>query len=102
NKIKKGRKIYFYDNGIRNAILGNFSALFSRTDRGVLWENFLISERFKFLENKEMEVKPWFWRTTQQQEIDYIEEKQGKYFAFEFKWNPQKKVRLSKTFSNAY
>lgn len=102
NEITKGRKIYFYDNGIRNAVLGNFSALSSRTDKGVLWENFLVSERFKFLGNNEMEVKPWFWRTTQQQEIDYVEEQQDKFFAFEFKWNPRKKVRLSKTFSNAY
>jgi len=102
NEITKGRKIYFYDNGIRNAVLGNFSALSSRTDKGVLWENFLVSERFKFLGNNELEVKSWFWRTTQQQEIDYVEEQQDKFFAFEFKWNPRKKVRLSKTFSNAY
>jgi len=102
NEIKQGRKIYFYDNGIRNAILGNFSALSSRTDKGALWENFLISERFKFLGNNELDVKSWFWRTTQQQEIDYIEEHSDKLFAWEFKWNSQKKVRLSKTFTNAY
>lgn len=102
NEIKQGRKIYFYDNGIRNAILGNFSALSSRTDKGALWENFLISERFKFLGNNEMDVKSWFWRTTQQQEIDYIEEHPDKIQAWEFKWNSQKTVRLSKTFSNAY
>lgn len=102
NEIKQGRKIYFYDNGIRNAILGNFSNLASRTDKGVLWENFMISERYKFLGNNETDVKTWFWRTTQQQEIDYIEEWEGKLLAFEFKWNPQKQVRLSKTFSNAY
>lgn len=102
NEIKQGRKIYFYDNGIRNAILGNFSALSSRTDKGALWENFLISERFKFLGNNELDVKSWFWRTTQQQEIDYIEEHPDKLFAWEFKWNSHKTVRLSKTFSNAY
>jgi uncharacterized protein len=102
NEIKQGRKIYFYDNGIRNAILGNFSALSSRTDKGALWENFLISERFKFLGNNEMDVKSWFWRTTQQQEIDYIEEYPDKILAWEFKWNSQKTVRLSKTFANAY
>jgi len=56
----------------------------------------------KYLENNEIDVKSWFWRTTQQQEIDYIEEWENKLFAFEFKWNPQKKVRLSKTFANAY
>jgi len=102
NEIKKGRKIYFYDNGIRNAVLGNFSSLAMRTDKGVLWENFLVSERIKHLGNNELDVKSWFWRTTQQQEIDYVEEHDNKLFAFEFKWNPQKKVRLSKTFSNAY
>lgn len=102
NEIKQGRKIYFYDNGIRNAILGNFSVLSSRTDKGALWENFLISERFKFLGNNELDVKSWFWRTTQQQEIDYIEEHPDKILAWEFKWNSQKTVRLSKTFSNAY
>jgi uncharacterized protein len=102
NEIKQGRKIYFYDNGIRNAILGNFSILSSRTDKGALWENFLISERFKFLRNNELDVKSWFWRTTQQQEIDYIEEHPDKLFAWEFKWNSKKEVRLSKTFINAY
>jgi predicted AAA+ superfamily ATPase len=102
NEIKQGRKIYFMDNGIRNAVLGNFSPLPARTDKGALWENFLVSERVKYLGNNEMDVKSWFWRTTQQQEIDYIEEWDNKLYAFEFKWNPHKKVRLSKTFSNTY
>jgi predicted AAA+ superfamily ATPase len=102
NEIKQGRKIYFYDNGIRNAILGNFSPLTSRSDKGVLWENFLVSERFKFLGNNERDVKSYFWRTTLQQEIDYIEEYPDRFFACEFKWNPQRKARLSKTFINAY
>jgi len=102
NEIKQGRKIYFMDNGIRNAVLGNFSSLSVRTDKGALWENFLVSERIKHLGNNEIDVKSWFWRTTQQQEIDYIEEWDNKLFAFEFKWNPQKKVSLSKTFSNTY
>jgi uncharacterized protein len=81
NEIKQGRKIYFYDNGIRNAILGNFSTVATRTDKGALWENFLISERYKFLGNNELDVKSWFWRTTQQQEIDYIEEGEDKLLA---------------------
>lgn len=102
NEIKQGRKIYFYDNGIRNAILGNFSPLTSRSDKGVLWENFLVSERFKFLGNNERDVKSYFWRTTLQQEIDYIEEYPDRFYACEFKWNPQRKARLSKTFINAY
>ena len=102
NEIKNGRKIYFCDNGIRNAVLGNFSSINVRTDKGALWENFLVSERIKHLGNNEIDVKSWFWRTTQQQELDYIEELDNKLLAFEFKWNPQKKVRLSKTFSRSY
>jgi uncharacterized protein len=102
NEIKKGRKIYFHDNGIRNAVLGNFSPLSGRSDKGALWENFLVSERLKYLEYNELSAKYYFWRTTLQQEIDYIEEDNDKFSAYEFKWNPQKKVSLSKTFSQAY
>jgi uncharacterized protein len=102
NEIKKGKKIYFYDNGIRNAILGNFLPLDSRTDRGPLWENYIISERLKFNSNRDIDVNNYFWRTTQQQEIDYIEDKNSELSAFEFKWNPNKKGVLSKTFSKAY
>ena len=102
NEIKKGKKIYFYDNGIRNAILGNFLPLDSRTDRGPLWENYIISERVKFNSNRDIDVNNYFWRTTQQQEIDYIEDKNSELSAFEFKWNPNKKGVLSKTFSKAY
>lgn len=102
NEIKKGRKIYFCDNGIRNAILGNFLPLRSRQDIGALWENFLISERFKLISNLDEGPLSYFWRTTQQQEIDYIEEYFSKFHAYEFKWNPMKKAFVSKTFANAY
>ncbi len=102
NEIKKGRKIYFCDNGIRNAIIGNFLPLSSRVDTGALWENFLISERYKFLRNKDLDFQSYFWRTTQQQEVDYIEQREGKLYAFEFKWNSGKRLNLSKTFSNGY
>jgi len=102
NEIKRNRKIYFNDNGIRNAVLGNFTPLSSRTDKGALWENFIISERRKYIENNALEVQSWFWRTTQQQEIDYIEESNNKLYAWEFKWNPSRKSFLSKTFSRAY
>jgi len=102
NEIKKGKKIYFYDNGIRNAIIGNFLPLNSRTDIGALWENFIISERLKYNHNKDADFKNYFWRTTQQQEIDYIEEIDSGLYAYEFKWNPTKKGFLSKTFSKAY
>lgn len=102
NEIKKGKKIYFYDNGVRNTVIGNFLPLPSRTDTGALWENYLISERHKFLMNQDLDFQRFFWRTTQQQEIDYIEDVQGQLRAFELKWNPTRKPRISKTFTNAY
>lgn len=102
NEIKRGRKIYFYDNGIRNAIIGNFNPLIKRTDIGALWENYLISERIKLLNNTNRYPRCYFWRTTQQQEIDFIEEYPEGLRAFEFKWNPSKTVRFPKTFTNAY
>jgi uncharacterized protein len=102
NEIKKGKKIYFYDNGIRNAVIGNFLPLTSRMDTGPLWENYIISERYKFMINRDIVFNRYFWRTTLQQEIDYIEEINGMFFAYEFKWNPLRKSFLSKTFANAY
>lgn len=102
NELTKSRKIYFYDNGIRNAVVGNFNLLSSRTDIGELWENFLISERYKHLVYNNISSFRYFWRTTQQQEIDYIEEVNGTLNAWEFKWRKQDKVRIPKTFSNAY
>lgn len=102
NEIKKSRKIYFYDNGIRNAILANFSDIDLRTDKGVLWENFLVSERFKLLNNHQIDTKRYFWRTTQQQEIDYIEEKDNLLYAYEFKWNPEARKKMPLTFLKAY
>ncbi|MFZ2653953.1 MAG: ATP-binding protein [Victivallales bacterium] len=102
NELKKSRKFYFYDNGIRNAIISNFNSLSLRTDTGALWENFIISERMKYLNYHDIYANCYFWRTTQQQEIDYIEERDGKLHAFEFKWNPNRKVRFPKTFSDAY
>lgn len=102
NEIKKGRKIYFFDNGIRNAVLGNFLSLFSRNDTGALWENFLVSERIKITSNSEISPEIYFWRTTQQQEVDFIEKYPDKLLAYEFKWNPLRKSSLSKTFSKAY
>lgn len=102
NELKKSRKIYFTDNGVRNAIIANFSPLNLRNDKGALWENFLVSERYKSLHYQNLFVNTWFWRTTQQQEIDYIEEKDGHLSAYEFKINPAKKARLPKTFGAAY
>jgi len=102
NEIKKGRKIYFYDNGIRNAVIGNFSDIDSRTDKGALWENYLISERIKKNIYSENYAKSYFWRNFQQSEIDYVEIKDDKIYAFEFKWNPKAKWKLSKPFQDSY
>ena len=102
NEIKKGKKIFFYDNGIRNALIGNFQPFELRTDKGLLWENFIISERIKYLNYNSFYGYFYFWRTTQQQEIDFIEEQDGKLSAYEFKLNPKKKARFSLTFRNAY
>lgn len=102
NEISTNRKIYFYDNGIRNALISNYNPLNLRQDTGTLWENFLVSERYKYLMNKQVAANTYFWRTAQQQEIDYIEERGGKIYAFEFKWNVKSKAKFSKTFTQAY
>lgn len=102
NEIKKGKKIYFYDNGIRNAVISNFSLPEQRVDMGALWENFLISERLKRNTYHGNYAQMFFWRTQAQQEIDYIEEIDGKLYAFEFKWNPKAKAKFPKPFSEAY
>lgn len=102
NEIKKSRKIYFYDNGIRNSVIKNFNPLSFRQDVGPLWKNFLISERVKRNHYLQLPVNQYFWRTHAQQEIDYVEEYNGKFYAYEFKWNPAKKVRFPKTFLKAY
>ena len=89
-ELKRAKKFYFYDNGIRNAILQNFAPLALRQDTGALWENFFISERLKMNEYACRHVNRYFWRTSQQQEIDYIEEYDGAFSIFEMKWNPRK------------
>ena len=102
NELKKSKKIYFYDNGVRNAILNNFAPPELRNDMGPLWENFLVSERKKHLNNLGEHRHTYFWRTHAQQEIDLIEEKDGILHAFEFKWNEKKKTKLPNSFSTAY
>lgn len=102
NEIKRGKKIYFYDNGIRNSLLSNYTLLDQRTDKGALWENYIISERIKFINYNNYYSNIYFWRTTRQQEIDYIEERDGILHAFEIKCNIKKKVKFSKTFTEAY
>lgn len=102
NEIKKGKKVYFYDCGIRNAVINNFAPLSTRTDVGALWENFIIVERMKHLKYAENEARHYFWRTTQQQEIDLIEEVDSKLTAFEFKWNKNTKAKIPQTFTGNY
>lgn len=102
-ELKRAKKFYFYDNGIRNAILQNFAPLSLRQDMGALWENFFISERIKANQYVGRYANSYFWRTNQQQEIDYIEECDGQFSLFEMKWNP-KRVNTSfpKTFLSTY
>jgi predicted AAA+ superfamily ATPase len=102
NELKKGKKIYFYDCGIRNAIISNFNDVNSRTDTGALWENFFIAERIKFLHNRNEDVTHYFWRTTQQQEIDLIEENNQQLTAFECKWGKKNKSKFPVTFTANY
>ena len=102
NEIKTNQKIYFYDNGIRNMILGNFNALELRQDKGALWENFLISERMKKNNYEKSLARPYFWRTVQQQEIDYVEETAGKITGYEIKWNEKTKFKIPKLFNETY
>ncbi|HET8830286.1 MAG TPA: ATP-binding protein [Pelobium sp.] len=102
NEIKKNRKIYFYDNGIINSVTRNFNSLNNRNDVGALWENYIISERIKYLQQNQLEAEIFFWRTTQQQEIDYIEKTGEQLLAVEFKWNPRVKAKIPVTFLKAY
>lgn len=102
NEIKKGKKIYFYDNGIRNAILKNFAPLELRNDVGALWENFLLAERTKRNAYSDHACNAFFWRTNTQMEIDYIEESNGMIQAFELKWNPDKGRSFPKAFLELY
>ena len=103
NELKNSRKIYFWDLGIRNAIVGNLSQIENRSDSGALWENFCIAERMKVLSYRESFARSWFWRTQQQKEIDYIEEEDGAIKAFEFKWNDNKAtIRCPLSFSSSY
>ncbi len=102
NEIKTNRKVYFYDTGLRNALISNYNSLALRQDKGALWENFLISERVKYLKYHKRYSKTYFWRTAQQQEIDWVEEIDGKITAFQFKWKSKKKVKFPQKFIDAY
>ena len=102
SELNSSRKVYFYDNGIRNALIAAFQPVGVRQDIGALWENWLVSERMKYLSYGGIWANSFFWRTTQQQEIDYVEEKDGQLMAWEFKWNPARRVSFPKTFVEKY
>lgn len=103
NELKNSRKIFFWDCGIRNAVIGNFLPIENRTDAGALYENFAIAERIKINKYTQKSTTHWFWRTTTRQEIDFLEVTAQKMSAFEFKWNPKKsKVAAPLSFQNSY
>jgi len=102
NEIKNNRKIYFYDNGIRNMIINNVNPLELRADKGALWENFLIAERIKIQAYHALYSNNYFWRTIQKQEIDFIEEFSGKIKAYEFKWRSGGRNKIPRTFLEKY
>lgn len=102
NELKFAKKIYFWDNGVRNTIINNFSPMEMRNDKGELWENFIISERIKRNNYENPFVKSYFWRTTTQQEIDYIEVKNEQVSAFEIKSNENSKIKKFEKFKEVY
>jgi predicted AAA+ superfamily ATPase len=102
NEIRKSRKFYFYDTGLRNAVIANFSLPENRQDTGALWENFCIAERVKYNQTRLHPANLYFWRTYDGAEIDLVEESEGKLDAFEFKWNPKKMVKLPSSFKEKY
>ena len=102
NELKNSKKIFFFDNGIRNALIANFSPAETRMDIGALWENFLVSERIKALHYSSRWTNYWYWRTKEQKEIDYVEESDGILSAYEFKWNPMTKFKIPKLFLSTY
>lgn len=102
NEIGKTRKIYFWDLGIRNAVIQRLHTMDMRDDTGALWENFCIAERLKFLNYQHQQVNSYFWRTYSQREIDYIEESDGAFSAFEFKWKVVKKTAAPHEFVSGY
>jgi predicted AAA+ superfamily ATPase len=102
NEISTSRKIYFYDNGVRNSLIANFNPMNLRNDVGALWENFMLSERIKYNHYHNNYLNTYFWRTHNRQEIDYIEEYGGQMYAYEFKWSSLKKVRFPDSFLKSY
>ena len=102
NELKMSKKIFFYDNGVRNALISAFNPLSLRDDIGILWENFMMAELLKKDLYTNKFARRWFWRNKQQQEIDLIHEADGIFRAYEFKWNEKKKVSCPEAFKKAY
>ena len=102
NELKFARKIYFWDCGIRNAVIGNYLQAEMRQDMGALFENYLVAERLKKQHYARTFAKSYFWRTSAKQEIDYIEEINGQITAYEFKWNPRRKATVPTAFAKHY
>lgn len=104
NELKASKKVFFWDCGIRNAVINNFAPLENRSpvENGALWENWIIAERMKYNNLRGEHLTPWFWRTKQQAEIDYLEDKDGRLSAYEIKWNPRAKAGLPSAFASAY
>lgn len=101
-EISKMDRWYFYDNGIRNILIRNFNELNFRNDVGMLWENYLISERVKYQNYEHILVHNYFWRTYQQQEIDWVEDRNGQLYAYEIKWNSTKKAKIPSAWKKNY
>jgi predicted AAA+ superfamily ATPase len=101
-EITNKAKYYFYDNGIRNALIAQFNRLDQRNDIGQLWENFVFVERMKYRAYTSIHANVYFWRTYDQQEIDLVEEREGKLFGYECKWSAQKSVIPPKSWLTGY
>ena len=101
-EIVKSSRWYFYDNGIRNGLINNFNRLENRTDVGDLWENYLAVERIKKQNYQKIITNNYFWRTYDQQELDWLEERGNELAGFEFKWNENKKSKIPTAFGKAY
>lgn len=89
-EITKKSKYYFYDTGVRNAVIANFNDVETRNDTGQLWENFLFVERLKYLAYNGSLANHYFWRTWDGQEIDMVEEREGRHDGYEFKWRDRR------------
>ncbi|NEN24516.1 ATP-binding protein [Cryomorpha ignava] len=101
-EVSKMSKVYFWDNGVRNAVINDFNPLELRNDHGKLWENFIVSERMKMKAYKDERMNSYFWRNYNQSEVDYLEEFKNELYGFEMKWNRNKEHKITRAFTNAY